>query len=162
MGTPDPLDNPLYKNWVRATVGCLYGKTAIIPSIQKALDKFRTNIISGKSTSQLCNQCKIVNFRLTNCPQGVCTNIYDAIKADHIKKQPIWDNADTTRWCFESWEMAKCFMPKSKDLKNVKTIDDSDLAGITNLVIHSKHMQKELQGNQPQKVFEKVSYSSFN
>ena len=160
MDTSEPMGNPLYKNWVRATVGFLYGKKAIIPYIQKVVDKFRTNIISGKPTSELCNQCTIVNFQLNNCPTGVCKDIYDAIKEDHVFKKPIWDNADTSMWCFNSWEMAKCFMPKSKDMKGVKSIDETDFAGIVNLVIHSKHVQAELFNTQAKGVYLNVSYRS--
>ena len=161
MATSEPLENPLYKNWVRAIVGCLYGKTAIIPIIQKVVDKFRTNIISGKPTSDLCSKCNIVNFQLHNCPTGVCRDVYDAIKEDHMIKKPTWENADTSRWCFYSWEMAKCFMPKSKDMKGVKSIDDTDLAGIVNLVIHSKYVQAELIGTETKEVYKKVSKRSF-
>ena len=158
MGTPDPTENSLYKNWVRATVGCLYGRRAIIPSIQKAVDKFRTNIISGRQAPQLCSQCTILNLRLTTtCPKGVCTHIFQKIKEDHVFNKPTWGNADTSRWCFNSWEMAKCFMPQSKAMKDVKSIDETDLTGIANLVIHSKYVQDELSGTQPSTVFKDVS-----
>ena len=162
MGTPEPLNNPLYKNWVRATVGCLYGKRAIIPYIQKVVDDFKTNIFSVKPSPQPCNQCTIVNFRLTNCPTGVCEDIYDAIKEDHRFNKPTWDNADTSRWCFNSWEMAKCFMPKSNEMKDVKSIYETDLAGIANLVIHSRFVQGKLAGTPPPRVFVEVSHLIFS
>ncbi|XP_052235753.1 uncharacterized protein LOC127847710 isoform X4 [Dreissena polymorpha] len=71
--------------------------------------------------SKLCQLCS-----------EICIRLWENHRFKKSKlKGPSWSNTDTTKWCTESWELAKCYMPPTgyRDKPNANSTDFNGIIG---------------------------------
>ncbi|XP_045203876.2 uncharacterized protein LOC123556881 [Mercenaria mercenaria] len=93
-----------------------------------------------------CNDCNCKHPRgKTPCPQYVCGAIYDQIITFHGSTPPCpyWRNTNSSLWCTNPWEMAKCFI-NSPGYENCTSAVDTDCAGLLHLIINNKAFHSHL------------------
>ncbi|XP_053384155.1 uncharacterized protein LOC123536123 [Mercenaria mercenaria] len=77
------------------------------------------------------------------CPKNICQNIRDAICREHRHGKPFWKNSNATKWCFESYEIAKCYMSQTDDAAN-SSLKDTDINGILAVIMNNNRFQKKM------------------
>ncbi|WAR23299.1 hypothetical protein MAR_036968 [Mya arenaria] len=94
-----------------------------------------------------CGICKFHNDPKTNvpikhrpCPKNICDALFDAIEINHRFGNPSWRNTDVRKMCFNSWHIAKCYMPR-EGYAHVENEESTDLNGIINVYINCKTFQ---------------------
>lgn len=155
MSHEEQLNNPRYRNWVKAGLAFKYGKDAIKPFVTGQIIIFRDDVLRY-CPNKYCNQCSITNLQKakpTPCPSGLCNNLFDEIKKANICKQTMWQNTDSTKWSENSWTIAQCFMPKGYE--GSTTFDKTDFTGILSVVINAKFMKPALKKSATD-IFERV------
>ncbi|KAH3753119.1 hypothetical protein DPMN_187749 [Dreissena polymorpha] len=80
--------------------------------------------------SKQCRLCSEIGHRIWN---------YHRFKRTHLKG-PSWSNTDMTKWCSDSWELAKCYMPPT-GYKNKPSADKTDFNGLIGALINCTWMQ---------------------
>ena len=182
MASQSQLNDPLYKNWIKAGLGLKYGKEILHTFLFTSLTKFRTVKLSGNSI-QNCNQCTLLNVlpcptngicsrdnkgrckqhnnfdttkTFTPCPSNVCDKLQEAISQEHIPgKGPRWTGSDPQCWCSNVWEIAKCFMPAGNETKH--DYSEFDFSGIITMLMNAKFIQQDLPQTYDAKTYQQVN-----
>ncbi|KAH3825150.1 hypothetical protein DPMN_127023 [Dreissena polymorpha] len=85
----------------------------------------------GIGKEKTCTTCSDPSKRCRLC-SAICIFIYDnhRFKKGNLKGPP-WRNTDSTKWCTDAWELAKCYMPETgyKDKPNADTTDFNGIIG---------------------------------
>ncbi|KAH3770857.1 hypothetical protein DPMN_172154 [Dreissena polymorpha] len=76
----------------------------------------------------------------------LCSEIGNQIWYHHRFKQapvkgPSWRNTNITKWCTDSWELAKCYMPPT-GYKDKASAGETDFNGIIGAIYNCTWMQK--------------------
>ena len=166
MAFEESINDPLYKNWIKAGLAFKFGKQALQTYVENEIQQFRERILD-KCAARFCDSCTIENIipcwtlyvcrgprshctyhdvtdlrKLSRpCPNGVCDQLYKEIVAEHRLK-PIWENTDTTQWCQNAWTIAQCFMPK--EYQHCKSFEDTDFTGILSVVTNATCVRNNL------------------
>ncbi|XP_053395355.1 uncharacterized protein LOC123523947 [Mercenaria mercenaria] len=156
------LENPRYRDWVRAALGLKYLKQGLEGFVTICIQDQHTTFISGKelgSSGVQCTQCTRDNLlpdhprnnciqRFRNrcfcnnptgrrkCPNNVCSRFYDLIVLDHDERSPFWPNTDPSKWYCDIWELAKCFLGTHCQ-DDVKSAAETDLTGLLTIIINN-------------------------
>ena len=155
MTHEEQLNNPKYRNWIKAGLAFKYGKEAIKSFVTKEIRAFKNGVLHYCPNSS-CNQCSILNLQKAkqiNCPSGVCDTLFNAIAKANNCKQTMWQNTDSTKWCENPWTIAQCYMPKGYESST--TFQKTDFTGVLSVIINGQFMTKGCQ-NRGTKVFEEV------
>jgi hypothetical protein len=165
----EDLDNPDYKNWVRAAKGLEYLQQGLAPFVSTEITENVTNFFKSlplASGQVNCNQCTKANLLADHpvgkcnskymnkcycniqknkrrlCPNGICSKLYHFIVQEHRSNDPLWLNSDIARWCSDVWFVAKCFMTSSCGTAN--SAQSTDAAGLLSIVVNAKFFQQKL------------------
>ena len=126
MANQAQLNDPSYKNWIKAGFGLRYGKEILQTFLFNSLTNFQSVSLSG-NPAQNCNQCTLLNVlhcptngicsrdnkgmckqhndldiskTFKPCPCNVCDKLQKAIALTHIPgKGPRWIGSDPQQWC---------------------------------------------------------------
>ena len=124
-----------HKNWV--LVGCALNiaKNGISPNIQKGMEAWYRNLISGPPLQSL-SPCTCPS-RAAKCTS--CTTWEAELSRHHMAPRPkiCWNNSDKNQWGSRAgaWEIAKLFMPTLGTRKmDVVDAETTDIGGLLNLM----------------------------
>ena len=166
MSIEDSINDPFYKNWIKAGLAFKYGKQALQTYVENEIHQFKETVLYHSPT-KFCDSCTTANIipcwtqfvchgprshcryhvvsdsrKLSRpCPNGVCDKLHNAIVSEHTM-MPIWENTDTTQWCNNNWTIAQCFMPKG--YSQCKTVEETDFTGILSVVSNATFMSNNL------------------
>ncbi|KAH3713030.1 hypothetical protein DPMN_072794 [Dreissena polymorpha] len=142
----------------------------------------------GLSSNTTCNCCQIQNLlpcrtrklckfknsaclfhedaSLTprRCPtNGLCDDFRIGIIDHHRFCWPSWKNTDASKWCTDSWTIAKCYMPPDGYL-NVNNAEETDFNGVLSVIINCTDCQRRFSEdlNNPMNVCTKVCFDLTN
>ena len=187
MANQAQLNDPLYKNWIKAGFGLRYGKEILHSFLFNSLSNFRSVTLSGNS-AQHCNKCTLLNIipcptngicsrdnkgrckqhndldiskTFNPCPSNVCDKLQQAIAQEHIPgKGPRWIGSDPQQWCSNVWEIAKCFMPAGNESKH--DYSEFDFSGIITMLMNAEFIQRDLPQTYDAKTYQKVNILEIN
>ncbi|XP_060586933.1 antiviral innate immune response receptor RIG-I-like [Ruditapes philippinarum] len=164
----EDLDNPDYKNWVRAAKGLEYLQQGLAPFVSTEITENvttffeRLRLASGQVNCNQCNKANLFadhpggicisryknkcycNIQINNrrlCPNGVCSKLYHFIVQEHRSNDPLWRNSDIAKWCSDVWFVAKCFMTCCSTGNSAQS---TDAAGLLSIVVNAKFFQPRL------------------
>ncbi|XP_053373350.1 uncharacterized protein LOC128546572 [Mercenaria mercenaria] len=165
------LRNPLYRNWVRASLGLKY--------LQQGLAGFVSNLSDQRHQSHLysyrkvtgspapsCTDCTADNLlpehpRKTciqkyrskcfcnspagrrSCPNNFCSRFYDLIVLDHDERNPVWTNTNPSCWYRNHWSFARCFLATA-GYSDKQLAADTDAAGLLSILINNVEFRASL------------------
>lgn len=95
---------------------------------------------SGKMHGGKCLSRKV---SAQPCPSKICDNFVTLIEMEHRFKTPSWKNTDASKWCFSSWEIAKCFCPPD-GYREVISANNTDFNGIISILQNCKRFDRLL------------------
>ncbi|KAH3747620.1 hypothetical protein DPMN_182048 [Dreissena polymorpha] len=135
------------QNWLKCTIAAFTAKDALVKFATDSFTNFyedvRQTIVNTKGIGKhiTCSACTIdkkgqLHTTGKLCP-GICSGIRYLIWNNHRFKRtayigPSWGNTDSTKWCTNSWELAKCYMPETGYRE--KDADTTDFNGIISAV----------------------------
>lgn len=162
-----------YHNWIKAGLALLITKEGIEDFVYDEIELCQiqtlANICStnGLAPGTMCNSCRTVNvlkcptrlFCKTTgsgcmthdstvnqyhvCSNMVCDDFRESIKNAHRYHGPSFKNTDSTKWCSDVWEVAKCFMPPD-GYSNVRSVAETDFNGIVSVIINYTGFQNKM------------------
>ena len=102
MTHEEHVNNPRYRNWVKAGLALKYGKEIIQKLAENEIKTFR-DIILSSCTSNFCDQCRIETLHPSRkrgasggpstgasaCLNGVCNSLYQSIINGHNLKPSV-------------------------------------------------------------------------
>ncbi|KAH3829596.1 hypothetical protein DPMN_102822 [Dreissena polymorpha] len=95
-----------------------------------------------KFKNKACSFHKDASLKPRQCPtNGLCGDIRIGIIDHHRYGGPSWKNTDASKWCTDSWTIAKCYMPPDGYL-NVKSADNTDFNGVLSVIINCIYCQR--------------------
>lgn len=144
-----------FQNWLKANLALNITRDGITDTVKREINTFHGHALKDVlSTEQFCNndfctecttenvlpcptrgicvlktgQCSFHNspnkcFR--PCPKSICDRLRDGIRKCHRFNFPSWKNTNSSQWCTNPWEMAKCYLPPDGYLL-ASTIADTD------------------------------------
>ncbi|XP_053403098.1 uncharacterized protein LOC123554339 [Mercenaria mercenaria] len=159
------LNQPPYKNWVRAATGFRYLKSGLQTFISRQLQEQHSNILRKIGPAAVrCTSCTTDNllpdhpsrtcrclqkFRnkcfckdhhsRRKCPNNFCSKFYDEIIFSHAEANPLWFNVDTTRWYDNFFEFAKCFV-STTGYREQHSVTEMDALGLLSIAINDLHI----------------------
>ncbi|XP_045199271.2 uncharacterized protein LOC123553733 [Mercenaria mercenaria] len=161
----DNLADPLYRNWVKGSLGLKYLKQGlqcpVDRLVQTQYNKLlrKVEIYTG-SPAIKCTECTLDNLLpehprkkcihgykskcLCNqkhagrrkCPNNFCSYFYDLIIFDHDERNPTWSNTDPRRWHSDHWSFAQCFVSTSGYLDKPSAAE-TDAAGLLSVILNN-------------------------
>ena len=163
----DRLNDPGYKNWIKAIICLGFLKTGTEPFADQRSKLFHQhvmNVLGGNpSAKQLCNGSNIYfDKRKRKWVISCCNKCQQYIDVIETQKSPgftfrqtNWNNSDMQLWPNEPWEMAKTYM-NSGQKRVHKTPKDTDISGILNFLDHCLMARNGISNSQ---YISQVSYS---
>ncbi|XP_053382041.1 uncharacterized protein LOC123543813 [Mercenaria mercenaria] len=103
-------------------------------------------------TKRICNkvhgECDFhrnsaTQYLQSGCPNKICHNFKKEIQNSHRFYRPSYKNTDSSQWCRNPWEVAKCFMPPD-GYKEVTSVAETDFNGIVSVIINNKVFQSKV------------------
>ncbi|KAH3753231.1 hypothetical protein DPMN_187865 [Dreissena polymorpha] len=154
------------QNWLKC-ISAAYTTTDVIAQLAdlgfKAFYTFiRKDMLSkhGILETTTCSSCSDVFQQCSMC-SNIRNRIWDnhRFKKERSLKGPSWSNTDSTKWCTDSWELAKCYMP-STGYKDKTSAATTDFNGIIGAMYNCTWMQKYFTDdlNQDSNICKKVFY----
>ncbi|XP_045169468.2 uncharacterized protein LOC123532160 isoform X2 [Mercenaria mercenaria] len=165
------LRNPLYRNWVRATLGLKYLQQGLAGFVSNLSDqRHQSHLYSYRkvtgSPAHSCTECTADNLlpehpRKTciqryrckcfcnspagrrSCPNNFCSRFYDLIVLDHDERNPVWTNTDPSCWYSEHWSFARCFLATA-GYSDKRSAEDTDAAGLLSILINNIEFRSSL------------------
>ncbi|XP_060597173.1 uncharacterized protein LOC132751080 [Ruditapes philippinarum] len=107
------------------------------------------NVGRGKSCSYHRNVT--TQYNSSGCPNKICHKFKTEIQNAHRYNGPSYKNTDATKWCSNSWEVAKCFMPPD-GYKDKASATETDFNGIISVILNHKDFQGKVQENLNNKI----------
>lgn len=161
----DQLNDPLYKNWLKAGLGLKYLKKGlenfVSSEIQITFANINGNVSQLLSSSSSLDCSKQTYFTQStksppkyfcsydnsydknqcdkNCPNLVCSKLVEEIAKFHRHGKPIWSNTDPCFWTSDAWEIAKCFLSVD-GYSHTRNAADTDCSGLLSIMINMKHI----------------------
>ncbi|XP_052259589.1 uncharacterized protein LOC127863952 [Dreissena polymorpha] len=140
------LTNKEAQNWLKCMLATFTTRDVIAKLADVGFKAFYTHVRSGLLAQQgilettTCNLCSNPS---NMC--GLCSEIGNQIWDNHRFKKaklkgPSWSNTDSTKWCIDSWELAKCYMPPT-GYKDKPDADSTDFNGIIGAIYNCTWMQ---------------------
>ena len=140
------LTNKEAQNWLKCMLATYTTRDEISQLADVGFKAFYTHVRSGLLAQQgilettTCNLCSNPS---NMC--GLCSEIGNKIWDNHRFKKaklkgPSWSNTDSTKWCIDSWELAKCYMPPT-GYKDKPDADSTDFNGIIGAIYNCTWMQ---------------------
>ncbi|KAH3747694.1 hypothetical protein DPMN_182123 [Dreissena polymorpha] len=125
------------QNWLKCMFATYTTRDAIAQLADIGFKAFYTHIRSvmhakyGILETTTCSSCSTPSKQCRLCSE-IGNQIWDNHRFKKAKlKGPSWNNTDTTQWCTESWELAKCYMPSTgyRDKPNANSTDFNGIIG---------------------------------
>ena len=117
-----------------------------------------------KFKNKSCSFHKDASLQPRRCPtNGLCDFICFGIIDHHRFRGPSWKNTDASKWCTDSWTIAKCYMPPDGYL-NAKSAEETDFNGVLSVIINCIYCQRRFSEdlNNPMNVCTKVCFDLTN
>lgn len=157
-------ESPNTKNWLKCALAVKAVRTGILSFVTREIDVFHKDILKKVPNGELCNSCTIQQivpcptrnvcgsqFGKNKCPfhktipsaichKNVCDKFRIAIEEEHRYRSPTWKNTDASKWCTNSWQLAKCFMPKD-GYEDICSADQTDFNGFMNVLLNCKRFE---------------------
>ncbi|XP_060587864.1 uncharacterized protein LOC132743365 [Ruditapes philippinarum] len=170
------LLNQKYNNWVKGQLAVLFTKEGLEPFVCNEIQQFQLKCLddicynNGIFSGTICSSCSTENvvkcptkgicivgggqcsfhrnskYILAGCPNRICHNFKLGIQKAHRHPCPSYKNTDTTQWCSNSWEVAKCFMPPD-GYKDKASATETDFNGIISVILNYKDFQRKVHEN---------------
>ncbi|XP_053391402.1 uncharacterized protein LOC128554179 [Mercenaria mercenaria] len=92
--------------------------------------------------------CNCLDKKKKPCPNKVCDTIFEEVLKCHSSTPPApnWKNTDIHKWCSNPLEIAKCYI-KAPGYADKVTINDIDVQGLLQILIHSINLQSHFDCN---------------
>jgi hypothetical protein len=121
-------------------------------------------------TDRICNakrgKCKYhrnfaTQYRPSGCPNNICHHMKSEIQKAHRFHGPSYKNTDATKWCNDTWEIAKCYLPPD-GYTNASCAAETDFNGIISVIINHKELGAKISDDLSKKAnaFDKVILST--
>ncbi|XP_060596599.1 uncharacterized protein LOC132750605 isoform X2 [Ruditapes philippinarum] len=157
------LDDTKFHNWIKTGLALLYTKEGLRDIVLEEIEKFkqrtfqdilaRLNLPKDSSCIE-CSTGQLVRKECSEsheCPQsGLCEKFRDEIRLAHKHNKPSWRNTDARKWCNDSWQIAKCFMPR-EGYKDKNSFMETDFNGIISVILNYKPFQDKVKEDLTQK-----------
>ncbi|KAH3735156.1 hypothetical protein DPMN_041617 [Dreissena polymorpha] len=129
----DKLRTKEAQNWLKCMIATY--------TTRDALSNLASDVFVPYKYRKTCTKCNDRKQGCNLCSER-CRLIWDnhRFKAGHLKGLS-WSNTDLTKWCTNSWELAKCYTP-STGYKEKPTADITDFNGIINALYNCTWMKK--------------------
>ncbi|XP_060558434.1 uncharacterized protein LOC132718732 [Ruditapes philippinarum] len=156
----DQLQNPRYKDWVKAGLSLKYFKDGIEVFVDTRLRLQQESLLNvlkrGLNLASIdCDECTLQNLlphksrscgrgklclcythqTRRTCPNRVCGRLNDQITLQHRYGSPSWYNTDFAKWCSNHWEIGKCYLDR-KGYKERTSAVDTDCKGLLDIIIN--------------------------
>ena len=126
-------------NWFKVIRVMEITHEAIRPCVETEITNFLDDIRSKFVHGSLCGSCRSTNA--SNCPSRICSDITSQIESVHRYSRPCYKNSNIKQWLSDPWEIAKCYMSRSKDLEG-KPESDIGFRSVLNVVINNTRFQR--------------------
>ncbi|XP_045185124.2 uncharacterized protein LOC123543122 [Mercenaria mercenaria] len=159
------------RNWVRAALGLRYFKQGFEHFIDTQIRCHHANLFKRLRLEGIlcfqCDQCTSENllpdhsnqkkciqknrrhcfcsqpsFR-RQCPNKICSLLYDYIVKAHSTNDPILTNTNPTNWLTDYWELGKCFL-SSPGYVDKKSAAETDATGLLSIAINNTYIQDRM------------------
>ena len=127
----DDLWSEANMNWIKGVRVMEITDEAVRLFVETEITKFHYDIISNFRHGSICGRCRSTNA--SYCSSRICSDITSQIQLVHRYSPPCYKNSDITQWLSDPWEIAKCYMSRSKDLEG-KPGSDIDFPSVLNVV----------------------------
>ncbi|XP_060558273.1 uncharacterized protein LOC132718574 [Ruditapes philippinarum] len=134
------LDDICYQNGLLSGTLCSNCRTE---NVIKCPTKRICNVGPGKCSY---HRNAATRYNPAGCPYKICNNFTTEIQNVHRYSGPSYKNTDATKWCSNSWEVAKCFMPPD-GYKNKASAAETDFNGIISIILNYKDFQGKIHEN---------------
>ena len=126
-------------NWFKGVRVMEITDEAIRSFVATEITKFHDYIKSNFKHRSMCGRCRSTNA--SHCSSRICSDITSLIELVHRYSPPCYKNSDITKWLSDPWEIAKCYMSRSKELEG-KPESDIDFPSVLNVVINNTRFQR--------------------
>ena len=126
-------------NWLKGVLVMEITDEAIRPFVERENTNFHCDIKSNFGHISLCGKCRSTNA--SYCSSRICSAITSQIESVHRYRPIYYKNSDITKWLSDPWEIAKCYMSKSKDLEG-KPGCDIDFSNVLTIVINNTRFER--------------------
>ncbi|XP_053381145.1 uncharacterized protein LOC128549070 [Mercenaria mercenaria] len=159
------LADPLYRNWVKGSLGLKYLKQGLQCPVDRLVQKQHKKLLREveKKTgfpAVNCTECTLDNLLPEHtrkkciqrykskcfcnqqqagrrkCPNNFCSFFYDLIILAHDERNPTWSNTDPRRWYSDHWSFAQCYVSTSGYLDK-PSATETDAAGLLSVVLNN-------------------------
>ncbi|XP_052820088.1 uncharacterized protein LOC128245909 [Mya arenaria] len=138
------------QNWIKAMYALKITKKGMHEFVKDEL-RCVHKVIYTESTKGLpegsnCKDCSTKTLKekeKKQCPNNICHNVRQEIIQQHRHSNPSWINTNADQWWESSWEIGKCFLPRSGYMDK-SSIEECDFNGVCSVLSNCKHFEGKL------------------
>ncbi|KAH3748152.1 uncharacterized protein LOC127848376 isoform X1 [Dreissena polymorpha] len=125
------------QNWLKCMFATYTTRDVIAQLADLGFKLFYSHVRSdmrsklGIVETQTCSRCNNISKQCHLCSE-IGIRIWDNHRFKKASlKGPSWSNTDSTKWCVDPWELAKCYMPPTgyRDKPNAESTDFNGIIG---------------------------------